>query len=81
MEGDAVDKMLKDNVSKAITTEQASPFVFTLINESGLWFCVYYRKSNAVAVRDSYSIARMDKCIDSLGTANVLSTLVANSGY
>lgn len=34
-----------------------------------------------VTLSDSYPIPRMDECIDSLETADVFSTLDANSGY
>ena len=44
-------------------------------------FCVGYRKLNAVPVRDSYPLPRMDECIDSLGDATVFTTLDCHSGY
>lgn len=44
-------------------------------------FCIYYRRLNTIIVQDYYPIPRMDKCLDSLGTARVLSTLDANYGY
>jgi Reverse transcriptase (RNA-dependent DNA polymerase) len=44
-------------------------------------FCIYYRRLNAVTVRDSYPLPRMAECIDSLGDASVFSTLDCNSGY
>ena len=34
-----------------------------------------------MTVKDSYPIPRMDECIDSLGDANVFTTLDAYSGY
>ena len=40
-----------------------------------------YRKLNAVTVRDSYPLLRMDECIDSLGDATVFTKLDGNSGY
>lgn len=44
-------------------------------------FCVDYRRLNALTVRDTYPIPRMDECIDSLGDAKVLTTLDCNAGY
>ena len=44
-------------------------------------FCVDYRKLNAVTVRDSYPLRRMDEGIDSLGDATFLTTLDCISGY
>ena len=40
-----------------------------------LRFCVDYRLLNVVSKRDSYTLPRMDECIESLGEANVFSTL------
>ncbi len=42
---------------------------------------VNYRKLNAITVRDPYPIPRMDKCIDSLRSAKIFSTLDCNSGH
>jgi hypothetical protein len=42
---------------------------------------VDYRKLNAITVRDSYLLPRMDECIDSLGDAKIFTTLDCNSGY
>jgi RNase H-like domain found in reverse transcriptase/Reverse transcriptase (RNA-dependent DNA polymerase) len=44
-------------------------------------FCIDYRRLNALTVRDSYPLPRMDECIDSLGDARIFSTLDCNSGY
>jgi hypothetical protein len=47
---------------------------------SGISLC-YNRKLNAITVRDSYPLPRMDECIDSLGDAKMFTTLDCNSGY
>ena len=44
-------------------------------------FCVDYRKLNAVTVRDSYPLPRMDECIDSLGDAKIFTTIDCVSGF
>ncbi len=44
-------------------------------------FCVDCRKLNANTIRDSYPIPRMDDCIDSLGEAQLFTTLDCNPGY
>ena len=49
--------------------------------DGSLRFCVNYKHLNAITVLDSYPIPRMDECIDSLGGAEVFSTLDSNSGY
>jgi hypothetical protein len=47
----------------------------------GLRFCVDYRKFNAVTTRETYPLPRMDECFDSLGDAQIFTTLDCNSGY
>jgi Reverse transcriptase (RNA-dependent DNA polymerase) len=44
-------------------------------------FCIDYRRLNALMVRASYPLPRMEECIDSLGDATIFSTLDCNSGY
>lgn len=45
-----------------------------------LHFCVDYRRLNAVTVKNSHSVQRMDEWIDSLGNAVISTTLDCNSG-
>lgn len=44
-------------------------------------FCIDYRKSNLMTIKDAYPIPSMDECIDSLGDATVFYTLDCNAGY
>lgn len=76
-----VDRMLTDKVIEAAQSEWASPVVLVPKKDGSLRFCVDYRRLNAVTIRDSYPIPRMDECIDSLGDATVFTTLDCNSGY
>ena len=76
-----IDNMLKAGVIEPSSSEWASPIVFVPKKDGKLRFCVDYRKLNALTIRDSYPIPRMDECIDSLGDAGIFSTLDANSGY
>lgn len=80
-EREEVDKMLDLGVIEPSTSEWAAPVVFAPKKDGSLRFCVDYRRLNAVTVRDSYPIPRMDECIDSLGDERVFSTLDCNSGY
>lgn len=52
------------------TQEKTSPQVF-----------VHYQKLDEVTTRDSHLLLRIDKCINNLREATVLSTPDANSGY
>ena len=76
-----VDKMLSQGVIEPYTAEWASPVVLVPKKDGTLRFCIDYRKLNAITIRDSYPIPRMDECIDSLGEATVFTTLDCNSGY
>jgi len=76
-----VEKMRKAGVIEPAQSEWASPVVLVTKKDGSPRFCVDYRKLNAVTIRDSYPIPRMDDCIDSLGNARVFTTLDCNSGY
>lgn len=67
-----IDKILAENIIESAQTEWAAPIVFAPKKDRTLWFCVDYRKLNAVTGRDSYPIPRMDGSIDSEGKANSL---------
>ena len=80
-EQDAVDGMISSGVISRSQSEWASPVVLIPKPDGSLRFCVDYRRLNAMTVRDTYPIPRMDECLDSLGEANVFTTLDCNSGY
>jgi len=81
LEKNEIDKMLGMGVIEPAQTEWASPIVFAPKKDGAMRFCVDYRRLNAMTLRDSYPIPRMDECIDSLGDANIFTTLDANCGY
>eukprot|EP00171_Calliarthron_tuberculosum_P023404 IDg23404t1 len=73
--------MLRLDVIEAATSEWASPIVI-VPKPDGKWrFCVDYRRLNAISLKDSYLLPRMDECIDSLGDAKFFSTLDCNWGF
>lgn len=73
--------MLKYNVAEVSITKWASPIVVAPKDDGSLRYCICYRKLNAATVRDSYPFLQMNECINGPETANVFSTLDANSGY
>ena len=76
-----VERMLQAGVIEPAQSAWASPVVLVPKPDGSLRFCVDYRKLNAVTVKDTYPIPRMDECIDSLGSATIYTTLDCNSGY
>jgi Reverse transcriptase (RNA-dependent DNA polymerase) len=81
VEKEEVERMLKADVIEPANSEWASPVVLITKPDGSVRFCVDYRKLNAVTVKDSYPLPRMDECLDSLGDATIFSTLDCNSGY
>jgi Reverse transcriptase (RNA-dependent DNA polymerase) len=73
--------MLRAEVIEPATSEWASPIVLVAKPDGSTRSCVDYRRLNAVTVRDSYPLPRMDECIDSLGDAKICTTLDCYSGY
>ena len=75
MERIEVDRMLQEGVIEPATSEWASPVVLITKPDGSVRFCVDYRKLNALTIKDSYPLPRMDECLDSLGDATMFSTL------
>jgi hypothetical protein len=73
--------MMKSKVIEPTTSEWASLVVLVPKPDGSMRFCIDYRRLNAVTVRDSYPLHRMEECIDSLWDATIFSTLDCNSGY
>lgn len=76
-----LDKMLKQGVIEPATSPWGSPVVFAPKKDGNLRLCVDYRRLNALTIKDSYPILRMDECIDSLGSAKNLTALDCRSGF
>ena len=81
VESAEIERMLKAEVIEPATSEWASPIVLVAKPDGSTRFCLDYRRLNAITVRDSYPLPRMDECIDSLGDAKIFTTLDCNSGY
>lgn len=73
--------MLQEEVIELTNRDWAIPIVFTPKKDGSLRICIEYSKLNAVFVSSSYSLSRLDKCIDFLGETRIFSTLNANLEY
>jgi len=76
-----VERMRKAGAIEPAQSEWASPVVIVRKKDGNPRLSVDYRKLNAVTIRGSYPIPRMDDSIDSLGNARVFTTLDCNSSY
>jgi hypothetical protein len=74
-ESSEVQRMLKAGVIEPTTSEWDSPVVLVPKPDGSMRFCFDYRRLNALMVRGSYPLPRMEECIDSLGDATIFSTL------
>lgn len=73
--------MLRAGVIELAESPWVVPVMLMPKPDGCLRFCVDYRRLNAVIIRDTYPIPRMDECIDCLGDARVFTKLDCNSGY
>ena len=76
-----VKKMLKDDVIEPSNSPWASPVVLVKKKDGSLRYCIDYRKLNAVTIKDSYPLPRIDDSLDTLRNAKYFTTLDLASGY
>ncbi|KMQ90068.1 integrase core domain protein [Lasius niger] len=80
-----VEKILEDMSSREMIEESQSPWVSPAVmvkNKDGsIRFYVDYRKLNAVTIKDSYPLPRIDEILDQLAGNSWFSTLDLKSGY
>lgn len=80
-----MDAEIKKNLSLGIIEPSSSPWSARIVpvpKKTGeIRVCIDYRPLNAVTIKDSYPLPRIDWVLDSLSKATVFSTLDATSGY
>ena len=74
-------KMLDARVIEPATSKWELPIVFVPKKDGSLRFCVDYRRLNAKTVAEAYPLPRIDDWLDSLGDAQIFTTLDCNAGY
>jgi len=59
----------------------ASPVVIAPKKNGKSRLCVDYRQLNNITKKDAYPVSRMEDCLDSLGDAQVFTSLDCTAGY
>lgn len=78
---DEVERMLNAKLGEPSSFKWASSVLIVLKRDGLHRMCTAYQKFNAVTVRDTYAIPRMDECTGFLGGAAIFSTLDASHGH
>ena len=76
-----INKMLAKEIIEPSSSPWASPIVLVRKKDGTIRFCVDYRKLNAVTIKDSYPLPRIDDSLDALAGSTWFSTLDLQSGY
>lgn len=80
-----VETMLKNNVIEESHSPWRSPIVLAKKKsengEARFRFCVDFRKLNAVTIKDSYTLPRIDETIDALGGSYYFTPLDCSGGF
>ena len=84
-EKQAIEKQIKEMLDANIIRESKSPYaspVVMVVKANGqMRFCVDYRGINAVTIRDSYPIPRIQELMTAFNGSQLFSTLDMASGY
>lgn len=76
-----VEYLLQHGLAKPSSSPWSSPCLVEKKSDGSPRFITDFRKVNAVTVRDSYPLPRMEDCVDALGTAVFVSKLDLLKGY
>lgn len=74
------DAMLQKGIIEPAQSKWSSP-VMLVPNPDRSWrFCIDYRLLNAITIRDTYLVSKINDCVESLGEPSLFSTVDKNSG-
>ena len=76
-----ITEMLEHGVIRPSNSPWASPLVCVRKSDGKLRLCVDYRKLNAITIKDSYPLPKIDQILDSMSNSAFFSTLDLHSGY
>ncbi|KAJ8037827.1 hypothetical protein HOLleu_18745 [Holothuria leucospilota] len=76
-----IDKLLKDDIIEESQSPWSAPIVLVKKKDNTYRFCVDYRKLNAVTIRDSHPLPRVDDILDAIAGSQYFSTMDLTHGY
>lgn len=76
-----VKYMLDNNLAVPSASSWASPCLIVQKSDKSARMCTDFRKVNAVTKPDSYSLPRVEDCVDQVGSAKFVSKLDLLKGY
>lgn len=80
-QGQGTDRMLREDVAKLAMSERESSGVAALRENRSPCLNVDCEKPNAMITLNTFSLARMEKCSDKLGDADVFFAMDCSTGY
>jgi hypothetical protein len=76
-----IKRMLSMDIIEPSSGPWSAPIVLIPKPDGSVRFCIDYKRLNIVTENDSFTLPRIDDCLDSLGSSRYFLTLDANSGY
>jgi len=78
---DKINKMLKLKAIEPIHSAWGSPVVIVRKKNGQARFCVEYKRLNNITKKDAYPLPQTEDCLESLGDAQIFTSLDCPAGY